>query len=207
MKKLSFVAFLFLAFHFTSNAQNFNGYAVFGFNGSQVIGDAMTGYNKPGLFAGLKVAFPFKENIEISTALNYVQKGSRRMYLRDGSPAGSGAWHVMRANYVEVPLLLHMDLHFLPWPVKLYAGASGARLLNAKIDWQQGGFEEALNVRTYDVSYHYGLSYDMSDNWMFSITNSHSFLSFDKQNFALVFYKWRLGSYHNVLNFEFAYKF
>ena len=208
MKRLLFLAFFAASFGiFTSHAQNFNGYAVFGFNGSQVIGDAMTGYNKPGLFMGFKVAFPFSEKLDMTMAINYVQKGSRRTYNRDGLPNG-GAWHLMRANYIEVPFLFHRDMAWLSPRIRAYAGLSVARLLNARIDWFSiGSLSEFDRARDYDLSYHYGLSYVASDKWVISVTNSHSYLSFDNQMVSTVFYKWRLGMFHNVLNFEFAYQF
>lgn len=189
-------------------AQNFKGYGVIGFNGSHVIGDQMTGYNKPGLLAGLRVAFPFSEKWDLSLGLTYVQKGSRRTYNRSGQPEGGAqVWHLLRTHYVEVPLLFHYGLPFLDERIKLYTGISGARLMGVQLQRFQGLNEDEHPIRPYDLSYHLGGSFAISDNWTFSITNSHSFVSVDEKAFALVFYRWRRGLFHNVLNLEFAYKF
>lgn len=179
-----------------------------GFNGAQVIGDNMTGFNKPGLMAGLKVAFPFTEKLDASLALNYVQKGSRRTYDRNGIPqAGPNSWHLLRVHYVEIPILIHFKLPFFQEHVRGYLGLSGARQLGSY--WEpQIGFEfPADYIRDYDFSYHYGATYIINEKWDFSVTNSHSLRSFDNSVTSAVLYRWRRGMFHNVLNFEFAYKF
>ena len=71
-------------------------------------GDHMVGYNKPGLNLGLKVSYPFKKNLDMSMALTFSQKGSRRTYDQYGNPqGGANSWHLMRANYFEVPFNFH----------------------------------------------------------------------------------------------------
>ncbi|MGB0432353.1 MAG: hypothetical protein ACPGLV_17895, partial [Bacteroidia bacterium] len=84
----------------TATAQNFKGSLFVGSNWSHMRGDFMTGYSKPGFNIGFRVAYPFKPNLDLSFALSYSQKGSRRTYNRYGNP-NSGSWHLMRVNYFE----------------------------------------------------------------------------------------------------------
>lgn len=80
-------------------AQNFGGGVFAGMSASQINGDDLGGYNKPGLNIGAFTYIPAGENSRLQMELAFLQKGSRE-------PASDTSnFYLARLNYVEIPLL------------------------------------------------------------------------------------------------------
>ena len=97
-KNLPCFSLLFFLFHLTAyqlTAQNFSARLMLGINGSQIDGDGMSGYYKPGLAAGAGVRFPLTDKISFGPEFLYSMKGSKASFEQvtefgfQGSSTGS----------------------------------------------------------------------------------------------------------------------
>lgn len=84
-------------------AQRFDAGLIAGFNASQVEGDNLKGYHKPGILAGGFVQTDIAPAIVAGFEIKYSQKGARRKYnpkepLKDK--------YVMRLGYIDLPLFM-----------------------------------------------------------------------------------------------------
>jgi hypothetical protein len=119
----------------TSQAQRIMGALIGGGNLTNVQGDDVFGFRKPGLNAGAAAIVPFGEKWSVSLETIYSQKGSNH---KEG---GRGMDYQERhdynqyklvLNYVEIPLLVHyIDREWL----RVGAGFSYGRLVEVK-EWE-----------------------------------------------------------------------
>lgn len=121
----------------TSVAQIIKGEAILGLNMTQVEGDKVFGFKKPGLNIGVGAMIPFANKWDVSMEVTYNQKGSsQKDQYNDVDSAGNvttGAYR-LRLNYVEVPVLVHFtDKEFLT----IGAGFSWGRLVGVQ-EWEHG---------------------------------------------------------------------
>lgn len=94
----------------SSNAQDFRSGLILGFNGSQITGDAMQGFNKGGILGGVFSEYKIAEKPStIRLEILFAQKGSRREILANGN-YGPGIWNLMRLNYIDVPVLYSYNI-------------------------------------------------------------------------------------------------
>ena len=134
------------------NAQIIKSEAIVGFNLTQVEGDEVAGFKKPGINLGAGVLIPFGKNWDFSFEVTYNQKGAREgnQYRDtiDGQPI-TGAYKV-RLNYAEIPVLIHYTDKDL---LTIGAGFSYGRLVGVK-EWEHGRLVESttLNSNTYEKS-------------------------------------------------------
>ncbi|MBI1183716.1 outer membrane beta-barrel protein [bacterium] len=176
--------------------QNFKGSIFFGPSFSHMRGDNMVGYNKPGYHLGFQVAYPVKKNLDISMAMSYSQKGSRRTYDQYGFPRGGGSfWHLLRAHYFEVPILVHY--YFLD-KFEVCGGLSFGRLMGERLVWTQGGGPSGdKNLRNYEYAIQLGAAYQWKDNWSFYVRHATSLYSVAPQSHGTILSRWNAG----LLNF------
>jgi len=95
----------------TGNSQaqfwRFDGGPVAGINASQVQGDDYTGFNKLGLSGGAFIDIRNPENFwGIRLEMHYAEKGSRR----GGDPEVGTTTIELRMNYIDIPVLLDINL-------------------------------------------------------------------------------------------------
>lgn len=105
--------------------QRFKGGITGGFNFSQIDGDDLIGFNKPGFNAGGYVSAILSDRWQLSMELLYSQQGSKQN-PRDGLNA---PFDKIALNFVEVPILIN----FLEWKFHVHTGVSYARLIDAEI--------------------------------------------------------------------------
>ncbi|MBU3927395.1 MAG: PorT family protein [Bacteroidetes bacterium] len=143
---------LFIAYLPHVNAQIIKSEAIVGFNLTQVEGDEVAGFKKPGINLGVGALIPFGKNWDLSFEVTYNQKGAREgdQYRDtiDGQPI-TGAYKV-RLNYAEIPVLIHYTDKDL---LTIGAGFSYGRLVGVK-EWEHGRLVESttLNSNTYEKS-------------------------------------------------------
>ena len=151
MKKtlLLLCTFLFIA---NANAQNyskpiaqrFNAGALFGMNLSQVNGDNSSGFNKVGLYAGLRGIAILNRSLSLNVELLYSQKGSQleaRGTYRPNRPK-----EYINLNYVEVPVLLRWKMNKNKDIFFMEGGFSFSRLISSNV------VEDVQNP-IYEISY------------------------------------------------------
>lgn len=79
-------------------SQNIEGEALLGMNASQIDGDQISGYNKPGFYLGGAAGFELKKDFGVKFRIMFSQKGSR---ASEDDPF----FLVYRLNYLEFPLI------------------------------------------------------------------------------------------------------
>lgn len=102
MRKI-LLAFGLLFIFSVAMAQRFDAGLIAGFNASQVEGDELKGYHKPGILAGAFVQTDIAPAIVAGFEIKYSQKGSRRKYNPKEPQKDK---YVMRLGYIDVPLFM-----------------------------------------------------------------------------------------------------
>ena len=105
MKRFIFFCTFFMFVTSLLTAQRFIARAYTGFSLSQMEGDAMAGFDKAGLTAGVQVQAALTEQIGLGMEVGYIQKGSRQ-----------GIWDIMlfstdaktTLNYAQIPVFLEL---------------------------------------------------------------------------------------------------
>lgn len=108
-------------------AQKFEAQIQVGVNASQIDGDVLLGYNKPGLLIGPIVSFPFTDIFALQTGMLYSQKGSRSTQEQP--------FFIQRLNYIEMPLAARFHAFE---QLDFVAGITANYLINAKADDGRG---------------------------------------------------------------------
>lgn len=167
--KYGFAIMLFLTVSLTQ-AQSFKGGLVLGLAATQVTGDKLSGYNHPGVQAGVFTELPFGKKNALRMEMYYIQKGSRK-----NSSSTNPSSYVQRLNYVEVPLFYQ----YKPFnSLSFHAGLSFAYLFSAA-DYTDGDkmpsyFSDPRNK--YDFSIQGGGAWSFNETWKIALTYSHSIL-------------------------------
>jgi len=152
--------FGFTIISYQSKAQDFKGGLLLAGAFTQIGGDEMSGFDKLGLLGGVHIAYPIRENIDITMAMTFIQKGSRKVFSEeDLNPPG--IWNRMQLSYIEVPLGLATtikDRYYLEgqFAVAYLLGASGS---------DASGTYEA-DFRNTDFSLYAKAGYLFDPNWM-----------------------------------------
>ena len=158
----------------TCQAQDFKGKLIGGLNGSQVDGDGIGGFHKPGLVAGGAIAYPLKnDQFELEANIYYIQKGSKST---DQDPG----FLKISLSYIEFPLLLNY------WFIERIYGQSGlvlSYLLKAKVDDGFGYTDRDDDFNQVDLGLMAGFGYAVTQRLDLSIRYSHSLTSITKEPF------------------------
>lgn len=188
----SLTAIALCAFPILAWSQQFRGSVYAGPVFSHVVGDHMVGYNKPGFLLGILVAYPLGKKTDVSFSLSMVQKGSRRTYDEWGNPqGGANSWHLMRANYVETPVMIHYKaLERL----EFFGGLSMGRLISEyRAFFRLSGPTNDKILEKYELAMHLGGSYAWKNNWHIFMRHSNSVFSVVPNDFSSFLTPWRLG--------------
>jgi hypothetical protein len=185
------------------SAQNFSGRIILGMNGSQIDGDGMSGYYKPGLVAGAGVRFPINEKLSVGPEIFYSMKGSKTSF--DEIEKFNAPRIIYRLNYIDLPLVAD---YRISGGIQAEAGLAYSRLLNAKLD-------NGSNLGFVDISYLFkksdalfliGLKYEIFDNiwlsgrFMYSLFSANA-IGLSNPAFQLLGSPSRGGFYNNLLQF------
>ena len=185
-------------------AQNFSGRLILGINGSQIDGDGMSGYYKPGLVAGLGVRFPINEKIRIGPEFMYSMKGSKASF--DQVTIQGFLPITYRLNYIDLPIVLDYQIS---GDIQAESGLSYGRLLNAKLDngtnQTKNNFLDVSSLfNKSDFQFLIGLKYKIFDNIWLSGRFLYSVVSTNAQgltnpNYGMIGLPSRGGFFNNLL--------
>jgi len=132
LRKLLVIILFSLWSNITFAQSNFKAGLLGGIIGSQVSGDNLSGFNKPGLVVGTFVSRKLKnEKASFEFQITYIQKGSRKQVHPD---KGDLTFYLLRLNYIEVPLLLKYKIKKFTYEF----GPSAASLLKYTVQDQYG---------------------------------------------------------------------
>lgn len=154
-----FLTSLFTFFSVFTFAQSFQSQLVIGINASQIDGDALGGYNKPGFLLGAMVAYPLSDIASVQSGLLYSQKGSRH---GENDPF----FFIWRLNYLEIPWLVR--LHAFN---KIYfsGGITANYFISSKTDTGSGFMSSRSGFKSFDFCYLAGVAYQPFDRTAFQI--------------------------------------
>lgn len=201
--RLFFAAFVFINPAAPIWSQNFSGRLILGINGSQIDGDGMSGYYKPGLVSGIGVRFPISEKISIGPEIMYSMKGSKASFdqvTELGFPR-----IIYRLNYIDLPFVAD---YLISGGFQAEAGLSYGRLLNAKLDdgTNLGFVDRNEWFKKSDFQVLLGLKYEIFDNiWLsgrmlYSVVSTNA-IGLQNANFSLIGLPSRGGFFNNLLQF------
>ncbi len=181
-----FCVFLLSGFLFSVKSQNFQSELLIGVNASQIDGDALWGYNKPGLLAGAMITYPFSEKFAAQTGFLYSAKGSK--HGKDDPQ-----FFIWRLNYLEMPWTARV-LAF----EKIYfsGGITANYLISSKVDAGYGFVSSRRGFKAFDFCYLVGVAYKPLDNAAFQVrlvngwasANRLEFFRNRSLSFAAIFY-------------------
>lgn len=188
MKKLLFSVFILIA-AVTTNAQNLNGELFIGINGTQVDGDGLKGYYKPGIMAGMGTYFEIKEDLTFHFSGLFNQKGAQTKmdkYTNDQFK--------QRLNYIDFPLYLEYKV----WQeLRLSTGFTPGVLISAKSitnGWENNNTDD---MNRFSLDWMFSAKYDVADNLGLGVRFSYSTLTVRKDG------AWR----NNLLSFFTSFYF
>lgn len=188
-----------LAGHATG--QRFHGGAMGGLAATQLDGDNLGGYNKPGVRVGGWVNTPIKPNVIMQLELEYIQKGSKV----SESEIKIGKYYHSLLNYIQVSLLAKTSLMKM---LDGEAGLAGGYMTRSVEDKDGGGFiepepEDAFT--DFEFSGMVGLSYALSKNLEANARFNYSLLPVRDHPGGQ---KWLLnrGQFNNAMLFSLYYQ-
>lgn len=197
--------FLILAPGRAIRSQNFQGRLILGINGSQIDGDGMSGYYKPGLVTGLAARFPVSSSVSLGPEIMYSQKGSKASFeqvTEQGFPR-----IIYRVNYLDMALIA--DYRLSQQRACIEGGFSAGYRLNARLDngTNLGFVDNPTLFKPVDFQLVFGLKYEIFDNCWFGGRALYSVVSTNAQgltnfNYGLVGGPGRGGFFNNLLQFS-----
>ena len=196
-----FLTIIFLAFlPIFSFSQKFEGGILGGFVVSQVDGDRLGGYDKPGITFGGFIKLKVKEKISIQTELKYIQKGSADYANPE---KGDYSSYKLRLNYIEMPFIL--KYHYRT-KISFDAGLGFAYLINDTENENNQGFVDAFPAyNNFEIPFICGASYQLTPKIEISGRFSWSILPI--RPFSGGNYWWNRGQNNELLSLTFNYKF
>lgn len=143
-----------------------------GLNLSQLDGDGIRGYNKPGLFAGMQVSRSWGRVWEWQTGLAYSEQGSQSRFLAlKGNDARIGL------RYMVIPL----EIHFKDWQqvsgyykIRFLLAVNYSRLFDYVIS-NPASYWPLNNFAENDLSWSAGFLYQLNKHWSIGLRYSRSF--------------------------------
>lgn len=212
MKHISFITFfsIILIFWLIPSEKAFSqiikGEVMAGLNMTQVDGDEVFGFKKPGLNLGAGAMIPIGKGFDLSLETNFSQKGSKQkaQYISDSL---NGAYQLY-LSYVEIPLLVHYTDKDL---VSVGAGFSWGRLVGAKEfehDRQTATTAQNGVYSPNDFCVLVDLRLKVYEALKFNFRYSYSMSRIRTREFSdAAGNTWSRGQFNNVLTFRMLYMF
>lgn len=205
MRKIAFLVIIALTIGISSYAQKrafrFDG----GLNGgllvSQMSGDALAGWDKPGITAGGWVHINYNNPWGTFLGMAYVPKGSRKNADQDN---GDFDTFILQLDYLDIPILATYKTERF----RFNLGPSFGILLRQNIKFNGTDFSVDPSFRRFDASMAAGVTWFASRNIHLELRGSTSFIPVRPAP-AIVnpgsFYE--RGNYNHVLQFCVHYSF
>ncbi len=170
-----------------------------GLAATQLDGDNLGGYNKPGVRFGGWVNTRIKPNMILQLELEYIQKGSK---ISDAELERQKYYHC-RLNYIQVPLLAKTTL--LP-RLEGEAGIAASYLTRSLEDKDGGGFLEASpDFTQFELSGLVGIGYQLLENLSVSVRFNYSLLPVREHPGDQTYWLDR-GQFNNAMLFSLYYQ-
>lgn len=216
MKK-NILLLLFLIAGFSGFAQRFDGGVLLGFNGSQVKGDSYSGYNKPGLLAGLFIQTELSPAFFAGMELKYSQKGARKrmqsntlqttdysIYTTEDPDVSAQEKYIMRLGYIDLPVYFGYRTNDL---ISIIGGASFGYLLHSAEFDNYGKFPPSAETefKSFDLQAFAGLQLDIFENLKVDLRIAYSLLPIRDTPISAPYY-WVGNQFNNVISLAVYYR-
>jgi len=195
-----------------SKAQRVKGALIGGLNMSQVDGDEVYGFKKPGLNLGASATVPIWNNFSFTIETIYNQKGAvqGQQYIATDSLGNElTGEYKLQLDYLEVPFLIHYTDKDV---ISAGFGFSYGRAVNIK-EWEHGNLIETttLNSGTYNID-DYNILADVQfriyKRLKFNLRYAYSISKIRTREFTnLIGESWTRDQYNNLISFRFIYMF
>lgn len=152
MKKFIAAILLSLCLASLSAQSHFGGGVSLGFTVNQITGSGISGFNKPGAFAGVFGNYAFNTKNWLQLELNFIQKGSYKAPKNDDPTK-----YLLNINYLELPLLYK----FMPVGNRFVfeVGPTFGYLIGYKEQTEQGEFVPKRPFKKYEIAALAGINY------------------------------------------------
>jgi len=185
-------------------AQKFDAGLLLGLNTSQITGDNFSGYNQPGLIAGIWTARTIGAKSRISMEIQYLPKGSRK----NSKPTDATfIFYRLRLHYIDIPLVYQYTIHK---NFSLESGLSYGALIGVYEADENGpfvgNFASQEQFKRSDISFVAGINWRMTDRLTFNLRSTNSIFPVrDHPNKVSTFLN--RGQYSNCVMGRFQYQF
>lgn len=175
-----------------------------GVNGSQIQGDANSGFHEAGLVGGAFVCTDPTQRWYGQMELQYSHKGSRK--FADPEIGDYNTFEI-RLNYMEAPFLVRYNAG------RVFAEMGETIGVLGKVrEWDVNGEVTPTGYRRWETAFVVGMGYNFNDHWMLNLRYTNSILPVKKFAVPLwdprFFFRWfNKGLYNNVLGFTVCYRF
>jgi len=196
----------------SANSQSIKGGFIFGLNMSQVDGDEVAGYKKPGLNAGAVAILPIGDVWSISIETLLSQKGAYEKYPRSWDSVLTVdmlPYYNLRLNYVQVPFMVHYNDKDV---ITAGLGFAWSRLANGKeiehgklIDWESMGDVKRGPYDRDDLSVLIDLRFRLKGRTHFNFRYQYSMMSIREREYSTNTSNWTRKQYNNGLSFRLIY--
>lgn len=180
------------------NAQQFNAGLKGGLSATQISGDQLSGFDKPGIFAGTFVNLYLNAHTALQMEINFIQKGSKKNPNPDKDDFDE---YLLNLNYIEVPLLYRLDFSE---QFSVEGGAALAVLLSSKEEgYPLLAATPAFNKQ--DLSLILGTYFRVTPRLYANLRYSHSVIPVREHSSGASF-RLNNGQYNSVLVFGVHYQ-
>lgn len=202
MKRIIIFLIVFFNFILLShlNCQNFGGGFYAGLAATQISGDRLAGFNKPGLNAGIFTNLTLNEKLKVQLELSYIQKGSRDNANPD---KGDFESYLLRLNYVEIPFLLNYRVNK---SLSFEAGPYFSYLLGFSEKDFYGDIPGSRDFYNYDFGVTGGMHFIINENINAVFRGANSIIPVREHKGGGT-YRLNRGQYNSVVSLSLYYIF
>ncbi len=178
-------------------AQNFDAGLVAGFTMSQISGDGLGGFDKPGIRIGAYISYPIpRKNTNFEVGMQYLQKGSREPSKKNEV-----------SNY-------SMDMHYLELPFTVNYGFKNGLIIESgfgpgilvSYTEEINGVENIGNTpNTFALDFICGIQYQFLNNLKINVRYGNSLLPIRKEDVETSLEK-NKDWYSSMVTFTLMYK-
>ncbi len=183
-------------------SQQFDAGIKTGISASQISGDQLGGFDKPGIYAGIFTSIELNQKSLITLEMNYVEKGSRKLARPDKGIYNS---YRLMLNYIEIPVTYQYFIHDM---LSLESGPSFGVLIkrdNNEED-ENGVLNGTRPFNKYEFALNGGMNFWFNDNFAIGGRYSVSLLPVRKHDSGSTYW-FNRGQHIELLRFYVTYRF
>lgn len=169
-----------------------------GIAGTQMSGDQLSGFNKPGLFAGAGVQADLSQKTALGFRMLFFQRGSQKRLRNDSTDT---EYYLLRLNYLEVPLTFRYQLKER---FTVEAGPSIGYLISSYEADFNGELPASRPFNTLDFSLMGSIGYRIHPKLGFQFGYWQSILPV-REHLSGETFRWNKGQYSSAITFSLVY--